>query len=191
MSGGAYIDPYSRGQPVSFHRENLALIFDPNATCYDNPLSDIVQGVCENIRGYDDTISTTSTEDGVELLRQTTPETDYEENCIAQKRLLTHSLWLVHYEMLQQHEIRTAILYQTQNLPDEAAVIGWIDGPGDRDSIRESLSTKFRQIELCTSRNEFERNIHGYLNYSANPANGSTNVIEWSHQVAQKIDSIG
>ncbi|NHN59801.1 MULTISPECIES: hypothetical protein [Halorussus] len=192
MTGGAYIDPYPRDKTLTNHKENIAVICDPSATCFGEPLEDFLNNVCSQITDYGNTIDTADNYNAIELVERSCPtgSSTPDEQRDAEKSLITHSLWVIRYETLLRDDLYTALCYQVRGLPDETAVFSWVDSEGDRESIETEISSQFTSVQVATSKSELEDNIKGYLGFQVNPNGAEQNVIAWSHNAANKIDKI-
>jgi len=192
MSGGAYFDPYSEGQSIDLHKEQIAVVCNPNAKCFGTPIPDFLDSVRSGIDTYGETVEADEN-DCLDLFLKSVPGPNQqnEELIDAQKQLLTHSLWLVECERFTEDKSSTPLFYQIQNLPDESTVITWVEpGPKQKETV-DSIKSRFPSVLVSSTEHELETHVSGYLQFAANPARGEHSIIQWSIKVAKKIDELG
>jgi len=190
MSGGQYLDPHPRNEDCDEHTENIVIISEDGGDCFGEPVLDIINRACNNVLDYGDSIDSRQTKDGYQLFENSvwsSPEKRRDAQC----RLLAHSLWIIHPQLLLERELRVGFTYQIRSLPDESKVFTWIDGQqSNPKETREEIESQFLRVRVADTKQEIESWITSYLDFGVNPNGSEQTVIEWSNEAAESIDDI-
>lgn len=175
---------YSDDDTISFHDENIVVICDSGASCFESDPVDIIREEKRKIDDYPDAVDATPEPDGLDLAQRAG------EDYRCQMDLLVHSLWLIHYPCLLEHGCADTISNNARLVPKSGHVVIWIDCEGSREAVKSELEGVIPRAYIKTSESEFRSQIWGYLSYNANPEKGEEDLKDWSQKVLTQLEGI-